>query len=947
MTSPLLLISIVLAALLLFCVIRLWMLQKRSAAVAQELTAATETNRQHNEQIEKLTYIVKTYQDEKNELVLRQKLTDKLVTLARATSSMSTLTETLRRILDIASHLTGAEIGSLLLLDAAGRVTDSITSLKNALSDEAQSVVGQVMDKGLAGWVVRTGQIAHVPDVNGDPRWINLPNASYKAGSVLCVPITQSGTIIGVLTLIHAQTHFFNEEDARLMESAASQMALALGNAQIFEGQRRILERQTSVYELLQAISNQLDHNEIVETTVQTVVQLTGWPLAMVLLPTAEQTFLHVVAAAGGPHHHGPVLENQWPDPLELAHYPLLQQVWQGRTTANIPNIAQLTEPHPPLASIQSQLIIPLRRGKQQFGLLIVGQEKPFAFTPEDVLLADSMAEAAGLALANAELYTTLSNYTAELRTLYAVMRTVTETIIQDQTLKETLQVVIEALGYDAGIIALHNPATAQLEMAAHTMPQALLDDLAPHGQITEQTLCYYAFIHAQQTIVVHDLEANSPQLMALQQASPQAIPLLLHHGFRSCSSIILRHQGEALGVMSLYGRHPITQSTNNLALQEGIGQQVATAVANARLFQTVTAQHGRLEAIIENSQGGLVMVSPQQRVLVINEQAIERLGLAGTRQSWAGRPLTDLAEALRHTSPTAADQLHYELGRLRLGDDAPMEGEWEMPPHTTLHWTSLPVVDEGQTLGRLFLWRDISEERTLERLREDLIYTMVHDLRNPLHMIAGSIGLLEDILKTDHTIGSSEQELLSISLQNTDRLLGLVNAILDINHLESRRLPLNYTLFELQRSINSITGLMTPMAQEKQIAIVYEWDAQHGVVWSDRNLVERVLQNLVGNALKFTPVGGRIQIHTAVLASEHKLKISISDNGPGIDQEIRHRLFEKFTTGGNQPKGQGSGLGLAFCKMALEALEEKIWVEQSTAAGTTFAFTLALPPKG
>ena len=933
--TPLILLAFIALLLLISGVLAVsWWRQKeviRQTAEEQSHTAA-----QTQETIQRLTDILKTYQQEKNELVLRQKLTDKLVALARATSSMSTLPETLRRILDITSNLTNAEIGSLLLLDAAGRVTDSITSLHNQHTDEAQKVVGQVMDKGLAGWVVRTGQMAYIADVSQDERWVSLPNASYETGSVLCLPITQGHTITGVLTLIHSQTNFFNEEDMWLMESAASQMALALGNAQIFEGQRRMLERQASVFELLQAISNQLDSDEIVQATVQTVVQLTGWPMAAVLLPTAERHILRVGAAAGS-------LVPQWPEQIPLASYPRLQRVWEERHTDNIPNVPKLTQYTAAHPALQSELIIPLRRGHQLFGLLALGQEQPFSFTPEDILLAESMAEAAALALVNAELYTTLSNYTAELRTLYTVMRTVNETLIHDRALKETLEVVIGSLGYDGGLIALYNPHSQRLEPAAYTLPVPFMEKLLEEGAIPAWSLCSYTFTQAQTSIVVHDLQNGSAILQALQAAVPRAVDLLLAHGYRACSAVILRHQGELLGVMSLYARQPITRATNNLALQEGIGQQVATAVANARLFQTVSAQRGRLEAIIENSQGGMVMASPDQTILVINQQAISRLGLAGTPRDWTGRPLTALVAAL---PDLIADQMAAELTRLNEGADSPTSGAWELSPHTTLAWSSLPVVDEGQTLGRLFLWRDISEERTLQRLREDLIYTMVHDLRNPLHMIAGSLDLLRDILQSEHELGASEQQLLDISLQNTDRLLGLVNSILDINHLESRRLPLNYTLFEVQRALFYTTNLMSPLAQEKQIELVYEVDNQYGVVWADRNLVERVLQNLVGNALKFTPPNGRITISTAVLPDQHKLKISIRDTGPGIDPEIRHRLFEKFTTGGNQPKGQGNGLGLAFCKMALEAMDERVWVEETSAAGTTFAFTLALPPR-
>ena len=918
------------------CGVLLVRLRQQVEQMTNQQEEAHRTAEEAQAQINQLTQIVKMYQEEKNERVLRDNLNKKLMTLARATSGMSTLPETLRRILDVTSSLTNAEVGSLLLLDASGRVIDSITSFTNSRTDEAQTMVGQVMDKGLAGWVVRTKEMAYIPDVSLDERWIDLPNARYKAGAVLCVPIIQGHIVMGVLTLIHPTVNFFRQEDKSLMQSAASQIALALGNAQIFEGQRRMVERQASVYELLQAISNQLDAQEIVEATVQTVVQLTGWPLAAVLLPTLERDVLQLASAAG-------TLSPQWPVTIPLAEYPRLQRVWHERYTDNISNVAKLANYIPAHPALQSELVIPLRRGHQLFGLLVLGQEQSFAFAPEDILLAESMAETAALVLVNAELYTTLSNYTAELRTLYTVMRTVNETVVYDRALKDILEVVQGALGYDAGLIALHHPHTQRLEVAAHTIPPTLLEQMTAEGSLLPHTIAGYLFYEGQQSLVCHNLQHETPSLVALREVAGEGIEWLLAHGYRACSTILLRHQGVLLGVLAMYAQHPINRTSNNLALQEGIGQQVATAVANAQLFQTVSSQRGRLEAILENSQGGLVMASPEQTIMVINQQAIRLLALEGTRQAWMGRPLADLIATL----PAPAAQMMQEaLGQWQAGVDEPVQEVWEFHAHLFLAWTSLPVVHEGHTLGRLFLWRDVSEERTVERLREDLIYTMVHDLRNPLHMIAGSLDLLGDVLRTDYQIGPNEEQLLDIAFQNTDRLLGLVNAILDINQLESRRLPLNYTLFEINRTISYITNLMSPLAQEKEIEMVIELDKGHQVVWSDRNLVERVLQNLVGNALKFTPQGGRVCVQTAVVPASRKLQVTISDSGPGIAPEIRPRLFEKFTMGSGQPKGQGNGLGLAFCKMAVEALNERVWLVQSSAEGTTFAFTLALPPQ-
>jgi signal transduction histidine kinase len=134
------------------------------------------------------------------------------------------------------------------------------------------------------------------------------------------------------------------------------------------------------------------------------------------------------------------------------------------------------------------------------------------------------------------------------------------------------------------------------------------------------------------------------------------------------------------------------------------------------------------------------------------------------------------------------------------------------------------------------------------------------------------------------------------------------------------------------------------PLAEEKCIEIQTSLTTD-AAAWADKSLIERVFQILVGNALIFTPEGGTVQVVVETRETDKGLRqhVSIKDSGSGIPPEIRERLFQKFTTGSQQQRG--SGLGLAFCKMAVEAHGEHIWVEDSSSEGTTFTFTLPLPP--
>jgi signal transduction histidine kinase len=171
--------------------------------------------------------------------------------------------------------------------------------------------------------------------------------------------------------------------------------------------------------------------------------------------------------------------------------------------------------------------------------------------------------------------------------------------------------------------------------------------------------------------------------------------------------------------------------------------------------------------------------------------------------------------------------------------------------------------------------------------------------------------------------------------------MLDLVNAILDISRLESGRMPLDRAEVAVGDLITATVAAQLPVALEKDLELEREVPSDLPAAWVDAKLMERVLQNLVGNAVKFTPDGGVVRVTAEIDGAETdpRILVAVSDTGPGISLQIRDRLFQKFVTG--RQEGRGSGLGLAFCKMVVEAHDERIWVESTPGEGTTFFFTL------
>ena len=241
--------------------------------------------------------------------------------------------------------------------------------------------------------------------------------------------------------------------------------------------------------------------------------------------------------------------------------------------------------------------------------------------------------------------------------------------------------------------------------------------------------------------------------------------------------------------------------------------------------------------------------------------------------------------------------------------------------------------------MGRLLVLRNVTDERLLEQFREDLTHTMVHDLRNPLTGISSSLKLLRS--HTGDLLPPRYKQILEIAISSAGRMLELVNAILDISRLESGRMPLEPTSFRVPELVESVSLMQSAWIEERDLDYEVRVDDDLPPAWGDKGLIERVIQNLVGNAVKFTPPGGRVEIEAyAEPDIPDKLRVSVRDTGPGIPPEIREHLFQKFVTG--QQERTGSGLGLAFCRMVMEAHGERIWVSRTSESGTTFTFTLS-----
>ena len=232
---------------------------------------------------------------------------------------------------------------------------------------------------------------------------------------------------------------------------------------------------------------------------------------------------------------------------------------------------------------------------------------------------------------------------------------------------------------------------------------------------------------------------------------------------------------------------------------------------------------------------------------------------------------------------------------------------------------------------------RDISAQKENDRLRDDFIATLAHDMRTPLlaaiqtlnFFLNGSLGKLDE----------KQNILLSTMKKSNENLLGLVNALLEVYRYEAGKLNLCKTNFCINTLVKQVFKEVEPLAENKNISFILNAKDEDLVIYADRSEIRRVILNLCSNAIKYTPNGGTVTIDINEQGGD--FIFSITDNGNGIPKEDIPNMFKRFSQGTNTRRSTGTGLGLYLSRQIIEAHGGKIWLESKVNKGSQFSFLL------
>jgi two-component system phosphate regulon sensor histidine kinase PhoR len=628
------------------------------------------------------------------------------------------------------------------------------------------------------------------------------------------------------------------------------------------------------------AVGASLNPDEVVSTIARQACLLTGSQHSAVYLFDAVANILQLVTG----YHLPDVLVGTTTPPGQGA----IGRAFRRRRAIVVNNAARRSE----------MAVVSLVAQGERWGVLEVTRRR--RFSAKDIATLEWFAPLAAGALANAQAFDHSIQTVSQLQTSNEMWRAVgnaARAMIDvgydlDRMLTKVLERTLSSLNLRGGAVWLYSQSTGQLEVVVErNLPDAARSHLTADRAILVEPL---AGVEDDGTL------AN----------------LLLVVGER------------ITGVMQVVTAPGQTLSLDDLDALVIVANQLSLGIENARFFQRVGTEQQRLRAILSSTNDVVLSVDAEGRLLIANVAAERAFGFSA--QACTGHVLS---EAVTHPV------LKIALDQTRLQRNARTRTfQISLSDERVLSSSVSPIVaQDGTVQGWVFVMQDITQFKEIEKLQADIVLTVSHEMRNPINLTLGALELLERTLETPT---ESQRDALGLVKLGTERTKSLIEDLLDLERIE-RRVGLTMKRCDCVEVARTTWSAFRLQAQSRAVSLEAHLPDTALSVWGDARLLDRMMSNLVGNALKYTPQGGRVTIEAR--GEGDQVILEVCDTGQGIPLEAQSRIFERFYRLPNQPDGvKGTGLGLTIVKSIVERHGGRVWVTSQSGCGTTF--TVSLP---
>ncbi|HNQ93716.1 MAG TPA: GAF domain-containing protein [Anaerolineales bacterium] len=784
-----------------------------------------------------------------------------------------------------------------------------------------------------------------------------------RTKALLILPLV-SGANLRALVFVHqGESIRFSVTEMELARTLTNQASIALENARLFQATVLTAERFSILNKASYEVGASLDPEQIYTAVHKAAQQLMPVESFVISLLDAESDEIEGAYLVDGNARSPSV---RLPRSEGLSGHVIstgLPLLLHGRDSVEEIGAVIFGKPDVPI----SILAVPMTLGGKTVGMLSAQSYQPNVYTEEDLQILSTLANQAVVAIQNGRLFKETQRLAEELElrvvdrtaqlqreqqsteTLLRILTEVSSSLDLDRALNRTLALLNDAVGAEQGTIMLISAEDNLLHYRAGY--GYLSDRVTAEGRgftlkIGEGLAGW--IVRHREPALINDLLLDDRWVKtattAREHRSAIAMPLLVAE--------------DVIGVLMVYHRKPNFFNAEMLSLVKAIAGQVAVAINNARLYELIRDQAERLgsmlrreqedasrsQAILEAVADGVLVTDPNNRISFLNKSAEDILSLESgkvigqTLDVFGGLFGKSAASWMQTINNWSVSPSSYQAGET-FAEQLVLENGLIVLVHLA------PVILQNDFLGTVSIFRDITHEVEVDRLKSEFVATVSHELRTPMTSIRGYVDVL--LMGAAGAMNENQAHFLKIVKGNTERLNILVNDLLDISRLESGRVTLSPQALDLREVAEDVIGDVLRRSQEENKPIALSLDAPKKLpyVFGDAERVRQVLANLVDNAYHYTPENGTIlvQLHPSNGGSE--VQVDIKDNGVGIALGDQPRVFERFYRGEHPLvlATPGTGLGLSIVKELVEMHKGRIWVQSAglDGEGSTFSFTL------
>ncbi len=834
------------------------------------------------------------------------------------------------------------------------------------------------LGEGYTGWLVEHRESLLLPDVaeRGDVQPKAL-RGKFPFKSYLGTALTDRDEVVGTLELAHQEVLTYDRRHQALLEAASAAIALSIANLNLHSQHQQFVDEFVGITDIQGAAAWVHEPETLVEQLSKTLATRVGADVLCLLLYDEDSQSL-----IGQPPFFG-VSPSVLSDDLILPSSPEnpLSTIWQTQKYwfSNAAVEEQLIDQmklrsFAEKAEIRTLLITPLGGDEHRIGAILAGNtdaESSFSEGDAEVLaslsrLCSPLIEAsqkltrdrgadeteradltaAGLILDSgaqpAEETTTSALQWAE--ALLRISAELSSSLDVDRVLERTLSLTSELISAAQANVLMLSPDGDSLQLRAsfgERGPGSLHMD-----QDIQEGLPGWVMSH-NKSLLIDDLSQDARWKHldndAQEQRSAIAVPIIVGD--------------EAIGAMLFTHTETGAFAPDQQRLVRAVASQVGGAIKNAELYHVISDQAERLGSMLRSqqieasqSQGilnsiadGVIVTDANHKIILFSPSAERILGLGS--EDVVEHPVFDFIGVYGADGTRWADSIRaWSQNPASIGRRAFLAEQLELEDGRVISIHPAPIVLADEFLGTVSIFRDISREVEVDRLKSEFVATVSHELRTPMTSIKGFVDLL--LMDVSGELDDEQRHFLEIIRSNTFRLEILVNDLLDISHLESGKVTLSFQALDVHQLLDEMREHVEHRSheEEKQISLLIDAPQRLPKLRGDLERVRQILANLVENSFNFTPSGGMIRMRARHVGDQ--IEIDVIDNGMGISLPEQERIFERFFRGEQSlVLGiSGTGLGLSIVLNLVEMHDGRIWVTSDGIPGKGSTFTVSLP---